>query len=395
MRSMVVLVLMLLLLKSTWFSAAAVLPQLRAEWGLSTAAGGALTVAVQLGFCLGAVVSGLLSVSDIVPPRRLIFASALGAAAANTVLLAAPGFGAGLATRFATGFFIAGVYPPALKLASTWYQRGRGGAIGLMVGALTFSSAVPHLVNGLGGLAWRTVIIGTSILTVLGAFGMLAGVREGPYPFPAARLDPRQLGAVVRNRGVRLATLGYLCHMWELYAMWSWFLLFSHDTFARFGRTPLPAAAYLTFAVIGIGGLANWVGGVLGDRYGREKVAIGMLAVSATCAATIGLGAELGVWPVVLIGLVWGFSVVGDSVQFSTLVTELADQSYVGTALTLQMALGFGVTGITIWIVPAIQAVAGWTVAFLLLVPGPLLGIVVMRRLLHARTEDRLPVAVG
>ncbi|MGH3777423.1 MAG: MFS transporter [Pseudonocardiaceae bacterium] len=384
-RSLITLAATLLLLKSTWFSATAVMPQVHQEWQLSAGLAAWLTIAVQWGFAAGAVVSSLLSISDILRPTKLIFFSAIGAAAANLILLGAHGAGLGGAARFATGFFIAGVYPPALKLISTWYCHGRGAAMGLLVGALTVSSGLPHLVNGLGGLNWRTVIVATSILTVLGGIITLTAIREGPYPFPPAALDPRQIRQILRDRPVRLAMAGYLCHMWELYAMWTWFLLFISAALRPRGLDATVLPVYLTFAVFAVGGLGNWTGGMLGDRAGRERTAMAMMGVSAACALFIGLFMHAPLWLLVTVSLVWGYAVVGDSVQFSTLVTELADQSYVGTALTLQMAFGFGLTSTTIWLVPAVEQAVGWRWAFGVLAPGPLLGIVAMWLLLRAR----------
>jgi MFS family permease len=377
-----------LLFMSTWFSATAVIPQVRVEWQLSAEAVAWMTISVQWGFVTGALLSAAFTVADAIPPTRLIFLCSLGAASANLLLLTTDGAGLGVTARFATGFFVAGIYPPALKLISTWYRHGRGTALGVLVAALSVSQGVPHLVNGLGGLDWRTVIVTTSVLTVVGGVITLTVVREGPFPFPGAVFDPRQVRAVLRDRGTRLAMIGYLCHMWELYAMWAWFLVFFTAAMHRRGLDDPVLAAYVTFAVFVAGGLANWTGGALGDRIGRERTAIGMMAVSGACAATIGLLIDAPLWLLVTVALVWGYSVVGDSTQFSTLVTELADQTYVGTALTVQMALGFLLTGATIWLVPAVEQAAGWHWAFVVLAVGPLCGIVAMRRLLKSRSPQ-------
>jgi MFS family permease len=376
LRALALLAAALVLSMTTWFSATAVVPQLRAEWDLGNTAAAWLTIAVQVGFVAGALAGSALSVADVFPPRFVILAGALGAAAANLVLVAADGAEVGIAARVATGFFLAGVYPPALKLASTWFRRGRGTALGIVVGALTLGSAVPHLVNGLGGLDWQLVVWVTSALTAAGGVLVFFGVPEGPYSFPSARFDPRQAGLVLRDRGVRLASLGYFGHMWELYAMWAWFLVF----FAAVA-TDGKAAAYATFAVIGAGAVGCWVGGVLGDRWGRPETTAAMMAVSATCALAIGLVAEVSAALVLALGLVWGFAVVADSAQFSTLVTELAEQAYVGTALGFQMAVGFALTVPTIWLLPFLEDEVGWRWAFVFLVPGPVLGILAMLRL--------------
>ena len=386
LRALALLAAALVLSMTTWFSATAVVPQLRAEWDLGNTAAAWLTIAVQVGFVIGALAGSALSIADVFPPRFVILAGALGAAAANLVLVVADGAEVGIAARVATGFFLAGVYPPALKLASTWFRRGRGTALGIVVGALTLGSAVPHLVNGLGGLDWQLVVWVTSVLTAAGGVLVFLGVPEGPYSFPSAQFDPRQAGRVLRNRGVRLASLGYFGHMWELYAMWAWFLVF-FGAVASDGS----AAAYATFAVIAAGAAGCWVGGVLGDRWGRPETTVAMMAVSAGCALVIGLVSEAPSAVVLTLGLVWGFTVVGDSAQFSTLVTELAEQAYVGTALALQLAVGFALTVPTIWLLPFLEDEVGWRWAFVFLVPGPVLGILAMLRL---RRLERLPVGV-
>jgi MFS family permease len=367
----------LLLSMTTWLSASAVIPQLRAEWDISASASAWLTIAVQLGFVAGALLSSLTNLSDIVRPAKVILWGSLGAAAANLLLLVASGVAGAVPLRFLTGMFLAGVYPPSLKLSSTWFQKGRGVALGILVGALTIGTAAPHLVNGLGGLEWRTVIWATSALTVGG--GLIAGflVPEGPHPFPQARFDPAQAGQVFSNRALRLASLGYFGHMWELYAMWTWFFLFFSEAVLG-GRGE--SAAFATFAVIGIGGLGCWAGGVLGDRWGRTQTTSVMMATSGVCALVIGLVAGGPMWIVLFVGLIWGFTVVADSAQFSAIVTEMADQAYVGTALTLQLALGFTLTVATIWLIPVLEGTFGWRWAFAFLAPGPLIGIGAMAR---------------
>ena len=374
-RALALLAASLVLAMTTWFSASAVVPQLRDEWGLGDTAAAWLTIAVQLGFVTGALVSALLNIADMVAPRVVILTGAAGAAAANALLGVVSGAGAAIPLRFLTGFFLAGVYPPALKLMATWFQRGRGTALGILVGALTLGSAVPHLVNALGGLDWQKVIYATSALTLAGGLLSLA-VRDGPFPFPPATFDPHQARRVFANRGVRLASLGYFGHMWELYALWAWFVVF-YSVAVDDGA----GAAYATFAVIGVGAIGCWVGGILGDRIGRPETTALAMAVSGTCALLIGLFLDAPAWVVLAIALVWGFTVVADSAQFSTLVTEHADQAYVGTALTVQLAVGFTLTVATIWLMPFFADAVGWRWAFAFLAPGPALGVVAMLRL--------------
>jgi MFS family permease len=383
----------LVLSMTTWFSASAVVPQLRVEWGLGDTAAAWLTIAVQLGFVLGATVSSVLNLADVFSPRLVLLAGALGAAGANALLLAADGPVSAIPLRFATGFFLAGVYPPALKLMATWFRRGRGTALGIVVGALTLGSALPYLVNGLGGLDWQTVVWATSALTVAGGLVGALGVPEGPFRFARATFDPRQAGLVFRNRGVRLASLGYFGHMWELYAMWAWFLVFTADSLEARGEPVGARAAYATFAVIAAGALGCLAGGILGDRIGRTLTSAGALAISGACSIAIGSLFGKPLWAVVALGLVWGFTVVADSAQFSTMVTELADQTYVATALALQLAVGFTLTVATIWLVPLLADAVGWRFAFAFLVPGPALGVLAMIRL--RRSPEAAQIAHG
>ncbi len=378
-RTLTLLAVALVCSMATWFSASAVIPQLRDDWDLSKNAAAWLTIAVQLGFVAGALVSSLFNVADVIAPHIVVFVGSAGAAAANLLLLTAHGPAAAIPLRLATGFFLAGVYPPALKLMATWFRRSRGTALGVLVGALTLGSSLPHLVNGLGGLDWHAVIAVTSGLTVAGGLLALTAVKEGPYPFPQATFDPRQARLVFANRGVRLASLGYFGHMWELYAVWAWFLVFATDTLFA-SRT---AAALTTFAVIGVGALGCVAGGMLGDRFGRAETTAALMGCSGACALSVGL---LPVWAAVVVAVVWGFTVVADSAQFSTLVTEHADQAYVGTALALQLAVGFTLTVATIWLIPVLESAVGWRWAFAFLAPGPALGAAAMLRL---RSDDR------
>ncbi len=385
-KTLAILAGAMVLSMSTWFSASAVLPQLRALWALGSGESAWLTIAVQLGFVTGALVSAVTNLPDRIDPRRVFFVSCLGAAAANALVAASGGFEVALPLRFATGFFVAGIYPPALKIVASHFRRGRGVAVGLMIGGLTLGSATPHLVNGLGGLDWRVVIAATSALTVIGGVIVLLFVSDGPYPFPRGSFEPRYILRAFRDPAVRLANFGYFGHMWELYAMWSWFGVFFAESLRVSGVQDAQLAALGTFLVVGAGAIGCYAGGILGDRWGRTRTTALAMAVSGTCAALAGAffgGAPLAV---LALGIVWGIAVVADSAQFSTMVTELADQAYVGTALTVQLALGFLLTVATIWIIPLARDAFGWQWAFLVLAPGPALGVIAMLRL-KARPE--------
>lgn len=373
-----------------WFSASAVLPQLRQEWSLSPSAGAWLTIAVQLGFVAGAVVSAVLNLADLVPPRRLMLFGCLASAGANGLLLLCEGVAGALPLRFATGAALALVYPPSLKAIATWFRKDRGAALGGMVGALTLGSALPHLLNGLGGVEWRLVIAATSVLTLAGGLVAQWIARDGPYPFPKAVFDPRQAAQVWTNPGLRLACLGYFGHMWELYAMWSWCAVYFTEVL-RYDNAAEPArtASFSAFACIGIGALGCWVAGRLGDRWGRTRTTALAMALSGACALLIGW-AGLPFPLILVLGLLWGFWVVADSAQFSTIVTEVAEQGYVGTAVTLQLAIGFTLTVLTIWLVPIVRDQSGWNAAFGMLALGPIVGVIAMLRLKNHPAAARI-----
>ena len=382
-RVLALLALAELLGMSVWFSASALAPQLRAEWSLSGAESGWLTTAVQLGFVAGTAVAALLNLADLVPMRTYFALCAIAAAACNAALLAAGGFLPALASRFGTGFFLAGVYPPAMKMIATWYRDGRGFAIGTIVGALTVGKATPYLVHGLEHAGMAPVVLGASGAGVAAGLLVLAFYHDGPFPFERRPFAWGLVGAVVRERQVRLAINGYLGHMWELYAMWTWIAAF----LAAGAGLGARAGDVAGFAAIAAGGIGCVAGGWAADRYGRERLTIQAMALSGACAAIIGLCIASPTL-VVAVAVVWGFAVVADSAQFSALVTELAPPHAVGTALTLQTSLGFLLTMASIQLVPRLVDLVGWRWAFVALAIGPMLGIAAMRRLRRLRLRS-------
>jgi MFS family permease len=369
---------------AVWFSATAVAPSLRSEWGLSTTAAVWLTASVQVGFAAGAVTSSTLGLADRVQPHHLMAACAVGAAAC-TGLLAALAHGPAVAVplRALTGFFLAGVYPVGMKLTASWAAPSdRGRAFGVLIGALTLGSAMPHLVASLGPLPWRGVMVVAAGITVLAATVAWALVRPGPLLTASARPHARYAVEVFRERRPRLANLGYFGHMWELYAFWTWLSAFLVAGRAAAGREgPGAAVSLLTFAVIGLAGAAGALaGGILADRRGRSFAATSALGVSGTSCL---LSAWAYSWPPaasVPFLAVWGAAVIADSGVFSTALSETVDQRFVGTALTVQTAVGFGLTVVPIQLVALLAAHAGWQFAFLLLAPGPLAGALAMWR---------------
>jgi len=377
---------------TTWFSATAITPELKREWYLSPFAISWLTIGVQIGFVCGALAASLVNLPDIVRLNRLMALSALLAAAANATLLRAHGPLGAVAARVATGFALAGVYPPALKLVSTWFNRDRGIALGTVVGALTIGSSMPHLFRSLSGaLDWRFVVKISTLATSAGGVLLWLFAREGPYPFGRAIFDPRQARAAFRDRDLLFANLGYFGHMWELYAMWTWLLLYVNEALRAQQAWLFGRASFLTFVTIGMGAFGCVLGGILSDRIGRTATTAGMMIASGTCALAIGFAFGGPSWLFITILVIWGVTIIGDSAQFSAMITELADPRFVGTALSVQLGLGFALTVVAIWLVPRMAAFLGsWRWTFLILVPGPSIGASAMLLLRRRPGSTRL-----
>ena len=393
-RALFILSICIVLSMTTWFSATAVIPQLQSIWNLTPTLSAWLTIGVQLGFVVGAISSSIVSLSDVISSKKLMIYGSVGAATANLGLLLVESAYLAIFFRLMTGVFLALVYPPSLKLISTWFRRGRGLALGALVGSITLGSAAPHFINAIGGLRWELVVITTTFATLSGALIIGLFVSEGPFPYPRAPFNLGRVGQVFKNRGILLASLGYFGHMWELYAMWAWFLTFSRMAFVEQNIDNPSAASFFTFAVIGIGALGCIVGGILGDRWGRTTTTSLMMCISGSCALMAGFVYDGPLWMLITLGLIWGFTVVADSAQFSTIVTELGDPMYVGTALTVQLGIGFMLTVITIWLLPlAADNLNSWQWVFLILIPGPLIGTCAM--LFLRRLPESIKIANG
>ncbi len=372
-----------LLSLSLWFSATAVIPSLAVEWALDDTDKAWLTMSVQIGFVVGTFLSAFFNLPDILNARYLFAACAILGALFNGVI------GVGVDDpqttfflRFFTGVCLAGVYPPGMKIMATWFKKGRGMAIGMLVGALTLGSASPHLFKVVGTPDWRDLMLIASACSVVAGLICLLFVKDGPHQVGGARFDWHFIGRAWSNPAVRLANFGYLGHQWELYAMWTWISLFLLASFQRMQmQSATVLAALATFSVIGIGGVGCVVAGLLADRYGRTTITIVSMVVSGCCCLVVGLFFGGPAWMLVTICLLWGFFIVADSAQFSASITELSEPAYVGTTLTLQTCVGFLLTMGSIRLLPECVEVVGWEWAFVVLAIGPAFGAWSMYRL--------------
>jgi MFS family permease len=405
-RTLFILSISELLAMSLWFAGTAVLPQLTAIWKTSLAFSSWLTLSVQLGFVAGAMLLAIFNVADVFSAPRLIAISAAVAAVLNFLfgLVAHEHMYTAISLRFLTGAALAGVYPPGMKVLAGWFKSGRGEALGLLVGALSIGSATPHGINAFGGVnadSWQTVIFASSALAMIGAALIALFVKDGPYAAPSAPFDIHQVAEVLsfRNQRLGLANLGYLGHMWELYSLWAWIALMLRESATFIGDVTWNVKL-LAFIVIGIGSFGCWWAGRIADRAPagsdteptrirqRSMVTIVAMAVSGSCCL---LAAFLfrNFYAMAGICLIWGISVIADSAQFSAIISEVSDQRYVGTALTLQTAMGFLLTAISIRVTAAIGQNCGWQWAAASLAIGPVLGIVAMQRLRSIAVQEK------
>jgi MFS family permease len=378
-RTLILLAFAELLGMSVWFSASAVVSALTQAWSLDDSGRAWLTMSVQIGFVVGAFGSALFNLSDLMPAPRLFTVSAL-LAALSTFMIAwfASSLYPTLVFRFLTGLFLAGVYPVGMKIMATWTQRDRGLGIGLLVGALTLGSAVPHLLNAFGGVNdWKSVMLWAAALAAAGGLISALFVNEGPYRTSTPKFNWKYVGEISREKPLVMANLGYLGHMWELYAMWAWIPVFLAASFKSTGYDPT-RASLAAFATIGIGGLGSLAAGQLADKLGRTTITMASLLVSGICALTIGFFFGHNPYWLIIICLIWGFAVVADSAQFSAAISEMCRTEYTGTALTLQTSLGFLLTLFSIRLVPTLESSLGWQWAFSFLALGPIFGISAM-----------------
>ncbi|MBO0335188.1 MFS transporter [Sneathiella sp. CAU 1612] len=385
-RSVLLLAICQVLALSLWFSATAVIPVLKSEYGLSGLQASFFSSAVAIGFVCGTLISAILSLADRIPPKTFFAAATLTAALANAaIVLFDPTSPFVILLRTLTGICMAGIYPIGMKMVSTWAKRDTGLLVGLLVGALTIGSASPHILNLLdtSGVDWQLTLIASSLLAVA-ASGLITLVSLGSDIPKAPPFDPASALYAWKYKPLRLANFGYFGHMWELYAMWAWIGLFLFESFQISEIQDGQFYANLgTFATIAVGGLGSLIAGIAADRVGRTTVTIAAMTLSGTCAVIVGFLFGGSPTILVVVCLIWGISIVADSAQFSTCVIELSPKNMIGTMLTIQTSIGFLISLATIHLIPLFIDLIGWRYAFATLAIGPFLGVLAMVKLRH------------
>jgi MFS family permease len=367
---------------SLWFAGNAIIADLGTAMNVGIDDIGIATSAVQFGFITGTLLFALLSISDRYSPRKLFLAcSILGAIANLLIYFIAYDFFSLLALRFLTGFFLTGIYPIGMKIASGWYKKGLGNAIGLLVGALVLGTSFPHLIKSFGGsVPWEQVIIIISVFSSIGGLIMYLFVPDGPNISSGTKFNPKAIITIFRYRELRSSALGYFGHMWELYTFWALIPIIL-IYYLKLNSTELNIS-FWSFIIIASGSIGCVVGGVISKRIGSAKVAFFQLLLSGLCCLISPLMFSTSLPLFLSFLILWGIVVAGDSPQYSAIIALSAPKELVGSGLTLVNSIGFAITILSLWIVYQFLVIVNISYALMILGLGPLLGLYNIRPLL-------------
>ena len=374
---LVIISISLLFTLTVWFSANAIVNQLIILWMLNEYDIALLSMILIIGFVVGGFFSAILNLPDIIKTEKFYSIYAGLSALSNFLAIFSSNFLWFLLFRFLTGFFLSGVCPTAMKLVSSWFKKHRGLAVGILLGALTAGSGLPYIFNINGTPEWRFLLTLSSFLALIGAILIYIFITEGPNVSHGGKFQLSNLRVIWAKNSVKYANLAYFGHMWELYAFWVWIPIFLKESFIM--TFPSGNATLFfsigTFTVFISGALSNAFGGMIADRIGRTKFNIMMLIFSGISSLVIGFFFKNTIIALI-IAIIWGITAVPDSPQYSVMITELSDQNYIGTALTVQTSVGFGITLFSIQLLPSLVHVVSWSFGFMVLALGPIVGII-------------------
>lgn len=370
---------------SLWFAGNAIIKELQSDWQLPSDALASITSAVQLGFIFGTFLFAILSIADRFKPSVVFFLCALFGALLNAAIVVLPSsYLLLLFFRFLTGIFIAGIYPVGMKIAADWFHGKLGKALGYLVGALVIGSAFPHLLNYLGtSFSWKFVLVGTSIIAIIGGFSILVFVGDGPHRSKGNKFDPKKVFEVFKTEDFRSAAFGYFGHMWELYTFWAFLplIIMYYNETQSISLNP----SLWTFIIMATGAIGCVLGGYFSVSKGSAKVAFAFLLASGILCLLSPLFFSLPPLAFLAVLVFWGFAVIGDSAQFSSLNAQTAPKASMGTALTIAVSIGFLITIPSIQLLGYLATIIDAKWLMLTLIIGPVFGLFHTSRLIWNR----------
>jgi MFS family permease len=372
-----IIVLSQFLCTSLWFAGNSIIADMAQDLHLGLDFLAHLTSAIQFGFITGTLVFALLTLSDRFSPSLVFFCSSI-LAGLFTLAMSLQGIHSTeiLMFRFFTGFFLAGIYPVGMKIASDYYQASLGKSLGFLVGALVVGTAFPHLLKSIiTGFPWRYVVYVTSSLSLVGGLLILLFVPDGPHRKVSQKINFKAFTKGFTNPNFRQAAFGYFGHMWELYTFWAFVPIMLTNYTQRHPQASINIPL-LSFFIIASGGLACVGSGMLSHYFGARKIALLSLALSCLCCLTSPLFLFSDSVSILIFFLfIWGLVVIADSPLFSTLVAQSAPEESRGTAITMVNCIGFSITIISIQFINALSVKLDAQYIYMLLAIGPLLGL--------------------